>query len=379
MTSLIEEVKYPTVEELKYEYNLSTQELAIFEYVSSGFFPLSALVMCSKVPPYKRQKSNEDLDDDSKPNLLQRHTVIYSEQYNPEIDDDNVEMIGSSKSGQQRELLIRNCKQCLLFKTLDNDQLSAVINSMFMKKVKKDEIVIKQGEDGDYFYVIESGIFEATAVNNGTSKITKYENGGSFGELALMYNKPRAATVKALTDGVIWALDRNTFRKIVLKHAYNKRKMYEKFLETVPMLEPLQPYEKTILCDALKQMHFKDGETIIKQGDIATGMYFVEKGTVCVYMDLNDNREKINHIAKGGYFGELALVMNQPRAATVKAKGEVTVAFLEVEAFERLLGPCMDVMKRQIEVYNREVERIFGNDLSMARTSKGVAPNSSTR
>lgn len=67
-----------------------------------------------------------------------------------------------------------------------------------------------------------------------------YEGSGSFGELALMYNMPRAASVRAQTSGQLWAMDRHTFRRILLKSAFKKRKLYEDLLEKVPMLKALQ-------------------------------------------------------------------------------------------------------------------------------------------
>lgn len=70
--------------------------------------------------------------------------------------------------------------------------------------------------------------------------VASYEGSGSFGELALMYNMPRAATVQAETDGRLWAMDRQTFRKIVLKNAYKKRQMYESLIDSVPMLKTLE-------------------------------------------------------------------------------------------------------------------------------------------
>lgn len=73
-----------------------------------------------------------------------------------------------------------------------------------------------------------------------------YDNSGSFGELALLYNMPRAASVKAITQGALWAMDRHTFRRIILKSAFKKRKMYEQLIESVPMLKALQVKRKVI-------------------------------------------------------------------------------------------------------------------------------------
>lgn len=72
------------------------------------------------------------------------------------------------------------------------------------------------------------------------SLIHTYDNRGAFGELALLYNMPRAATVKAITNGTLWAMDRQTFRRILLKSAYKKRKMYEDLINKVPMLKSLE-------------------------------------------------------------------------------------------------------------------------------------------
>lgn len=72
---------------------------------------------------------------------------------------------------------------------------------MVEKKVKSGDVVIQQGDEGDNFYVVDEGLFEVFV--NG-KKVVEIGPGGSFGELALMYNTPRAATVKAVNDGVLW-------------------------------------------------------------------------------------------------------------------------------------------------------------------------------
>ena len=84
--------------------------------------------------------------------------------------------------------------------------------------------------------------------------------------MALLYNMPRAATIKAVSEGQLWALDRQTFRRILLKSAFRKRKMYETLINSVPILKALQNYERLNLADALVPKTFGPGERIIKQG-----------------------------------------------------------------------------------------------------------------
>lgn len=113
---------------------------------------------------------------------------------------------------------------------------------------------------------LHRGIYNAY-VGEDNKHVHTYENRGSFGELALLYNMPRAATIKAVTEGLIWALDRQTFRRILLKSAFRKRKMYESLINSVPMLVALQSYERMNLADALIPKSFSNGEQIIKQGN----------------------------------------------------------------------------------------------------------------
>ena len=74
---------------------------------------------------------------------------------------------------------------------------------------------------------------------------------------------------------------------------------------------------------------------------------------------------QISSVSKGGYLGELALITNRPRAASAYAVGDVRLAFLDREAFERLLGPCMDVMKREMQNYETELQKVFGTDVNI--------------
>ena len=76
------------------------------------------------------------------------------------------------------------------------------------------------------------------------------------------------------------------------------------------------------------------------------------------------------HTQPGEYFGELALVTHRLRAASAYAVGETTCALMDVHAFERLLGPCMDVLKRNIDEYEDQLAAIFGNDKPTELRSK---------
>lgn len=296
-----------------------------------------------------------------------RRKSVFAEQYDPEEDNDEDEnnKVIFPKTDEQRQRLCDSVKNILLFRSLDHEQMNEILDAMFEKRVKANDFIIKQGDDGDNFYVIESGVYNAY-VGEDNKHVHTYENCGSFGELALLYNMPRAATIKSVADGQLWALDRQTFRRILLKSAFRKRKMYETLINSVPMLKTLQNYERLNLADALIPKTFASGDLIIKQGDAADGMYFIEDGTVSIKILQDAGEVEISKLEKGQYFGELALVTHRPRAASAYAMNNIKVAFLDVDAFERLLGPCMDIMKRNIDDYESQLVKIFGSKNNIA-------------
>ena len=92
-----------------------------------------------------------------------------------------------------------------------------------------------------------------------------------LGELALLYNAPRAATIMALEDCTLFSLDRETFNNIVKDAAAKKREMYEEFLKKVEILESMDPYERMQIADALKPQKVSAGNYVFKQVMIIIG------------------------------------------------------------------------------------------------------------
>lgn len=291
-----------------------------------------------------------------------RRKSVAAERYNPSDDEDDTEKVLYPKSDDQRKRLSEAVQHILLFRSLDPEQMQDVIDAMFERKVVPGDHVIDQGDDGDNFYVIDSGQYDIyVKIDDKDKLVGNYDNKGSFGELALMYNMPRAATIVATSEGTLWAMDRSTFRRIVLKNAYNKRKMYESLLEKVPILSTLTTYERMSVADALCTRTFADGQLIIKQNDDAKCMYFIEDGEVKIVITQDNQEVELTRCKPGGYFGELALVTHNPRAASAYSVGTTKCAELNVDAFERLMGPCMDIMKRNIDSYEEQLEQVFGS------------------
>ncbi|KAI9202483.1 cyclic nucleotide-binding-like protein [Polychytrium aggregatum] len=290
-----------------------------------------------------------------------RRTSVSAESMAPTLDKDFVKTV-IPKTEEQKGRIERAIKNNFLFKSLDEEQYVDVVNAMAEKRVLTGEEVIKQGGIGDYFYCVEIGTLDVYVSRNGQPpiKVFNYEAGGSFGELALMYNAPRAATVVATSDCVLWALDRVTFRRILMENTSRKRRMYEDFLEEVPLLISLEPYERHKIADALESVTFNDGEVVIRQGEAGDAFFIIENGeaTVTQTDDNGVDHSGFPSLKKGDYFGELALLTDKPRKATITARGRLKCATLGKKAFVRLLGPVVDIIKRNASNYQTFSDRI---------------------
>jgi cAMP-dependent protein kinase regulator len=139
------------------------------------------------------------------------------------------------KTSDIRDLIMSVVTTNILFSSYASDEHAAIVDAFESVSVTAETKVITQGESGDYFYVIQNGIFDIFI--RGTQGEQKVGNslgpGNSFGELALMYNTPRAATVKAASNATVWQIDRATFRKIIVHYKFLRNQQYKEFLRNV--------------------------------------------------------------------------------------------------------------------------------------------------
>ncbi|KAM9462775.1 protein kinase, cAMP-dependent, regulatory, type I, alpha (tissue specific extinguisher 1) b isoform 1-T1 [Clarias gariepinus] len=247
--------------------------------------------------------------------------------------------------------LAKAIEKNVLFSHLDDNERSDIFDAMFPVTYIAGETVIQQGDEGDNFYVIDQGEMDVYVNNEWATSIGE---GGSFGELALIYGTPRAATVRAKTNVKLWGIDRDSYRRILMGSTLRKRKMYEEFLSKVSILESLDKWERLTVADALEPVQFEDSQKIVVQGEPGDEFFIILEGSAAVLQRRSENEEfvEVGRLGPSDYFGEIALLMNRPRAATVVARGPLKCVKLDRPRFERVLGPCSDILKRNIQQYN---------------------------
>ena len=183
----------------------------------------------------------------------------------------------------------------------------------------------------------------------------------------MLYNSPRAATIICKNDCVLWSLDRETFNSIIKESSINKRDKYFQFLKSVNIFKSFDNYDILHICDALKQKTYSKGDYIIKQNDIGDELFLIKEGNAKATLNnmfksqssnisnkdnSNNNQIEVKRYEKGDYFGELALIKNEPRAANVIAISEYcTVLSLDRKTFKRLLGSLEDILKKNSQKF----------------------------
>jgi cAMP-dependent protein kinase regulator len=161
------------------------------------------------------------------------------------------------KDASTKEQIKSLIEKSILFRSMNKEDIGIVIDAMEEVFTEDGQDVILEGEQGDTLFIISEGSFDCSKVIKGVKTYLKtYNPGDFFGELALMYNAPRAASIKSKGQGKLFGLDRATFNHIVQEAAIKKRKYYLDILSKVEILAEIDPYEKEQLCDTLKEEEF---------------------------------------------------------------------------------------------------------------------------
>jgi cAMP-dependent protein kinase regulator len=285
-----------------------------------------------------------------------RRVSVSAESMNPNADSGDWKPPSHPKSPEQTQRLKTAVSNNFLFSNLDDDSFHTILNALQEKPIPAANIkIISQGDSGDFFYIVEKGEFDVYIHPSGSvqpgpegmgKKVATIGPGGGFGELALMYDAPRNATIVSVSKGgLLWQLDRTTFRRILMDSSFQRRKMYEGFLEEVPLLSTLKGPERAKIADALGSQKYPAGTHIIKEGDPGDAFYLLESGEAEAYKA--GVEKPVKHYERGAFFGELALLDDKPRQASVVAKTEVKLARLDRAGFKRLLGPVEGMMRRE--------------------------------
>ena len=259
-----------------------------------------------------------------------------------------------AKTAEQEEV-IRLCitsSEAFFFTDIEEREIAMLVNAMQVREVDADKEVITQGDPGDYFYVVSSGKYRAFV--NG--KLVKdYSAGMFFGELALAYNKPRAASVSATTKGTLFALEASVFRRVIAQASKGRYDSVLAALQKVDLLwNASSPANSNLteeqlgkIAECVEVSKFSAGDQIIRKGSMGKLFYMIKEGHVVVKnKGVGGAGEALadTNLGPGTYVGELALMRDVPRAADVLAKTDCILLCLDRDTFMNILGPLQEVI-----------------------------------
>eukprot|EP01041_Mallomonas_annulata_P005441 gene5441-10920_t len=248
---------------------------------------------------------------------------------------------GSAKTAEQAALIRHALTDNFIFAGVGDEEINLLINAMGILEVNRGENIITEGDEGDFFYIISNGNF--TVIKNNATVVT-LGPGKSFGELALMSNTPRGATIRAETPGVLYSLDRDTFRFILASCSASRMAMITKALEKVPLLKGLTSEQFQKISDSVEVIKYAPDEYIIRKGTEGNIFYILQEGKVKI-TDIGTATQYGDHeLEAGTFFGERALLTAEPRTANVIAATPVQVLALDRLSFDSILGPLRDIM-----------------------------------
>jgi cAMP-dependent protein kinase regulator len=181
-----------------------------------------------------------------------------------------------------------------------------------------------------------------------------------FGDTAIIYNCPRTATIIANNNEcTAFSLDRQTYYYIVRDSTLQRRERLMKMLADVPILQPLDIYERSKILDACRHTEYDVGECVISEGDHGEEFFILLEGEACAtkLFDVNKESTVVKEYSAGDYFGERALLKNTTRAASIIAKTDIKCLVLDRDRFKKLLGSVEHILKRNMKIYINYIEK----------------------
>jgi len=247
-----------------------------------------------------------------------------------------------SKTPEEKAALRQLLSMHVLFSELPSTDIEVLLDAFQGLRFLPGARIITQGDIGKSFYFLQSGGCAISVQGQGV--VSRAGPGDCFGELALLYDSPRAATVEAVSRCNCWSLELWTFKRIVKGNAMRRNARHHAFLDRVPVLASLGRYEQCRLLEAIRTQHVSEGEEIIREGSYGSAFYIIEEGEVRCSQQ-GSSHEICRRLVASDFFGERALLSTERRAATVTATRDSTLLVLDRETFLRLLGPLEECIR----------------------------------
>ncbi len=228
-----------------------------------------------------------------------------------------------------------------MFDDIPVDALNDLAGRVRLLSLSNGRALFRQGDQPDAFYVVRRGAVEIVEEDPKTGierQIRMLGRGESFGELGLISGAARSATVRALGNAEVFEIDKGTFDRLLADMVHVPE--FEPTMQQLAELSEMSCFaglgtdQLAQLLDRGSWVPFRPGEEILREGDVGDAFYAISSGQV----DIVHDGTVVNTVGPGSYFGEIALLMDVPRTATVVARTPTRTFRIDREGFDLLVA-----------------------------------------
>ncbi|XP_076317898.1 cGMP-dependent protein kinase 1-like isoform X1 [Tachypleus tridentatus] len=262
----------------------------------------------------------------------------------------NVPLKKTPKNALSKELIKNAILDNDFMKNLEPVQIKEITDCMYPVEYAQDSLIIKEGEVGSVVFVMEEGKVEVTKEGKFLCSLGP---GKVFGELAILYNCTRTATVKAVNDCRLWAIERQCFQTIMMRTGLVRQAEHTDFLKSVPTFRKLNEETLIKIADVLEETTYSKGDYIIRQGAHGDTFFIISKGKVKVTIKVPELEEEkyIRTLYRGDFFGEKALQGEDVRTANIIADDTegVVCLIIDRESFLQLISNIDEIKQKRYD------------------------------
>lgn len=296
--------------------------------------------------------------------LKQKAVVVDNRLPNRQVGEAvTAKVYDKKKTEQDLKLIDSSLNKHFIFNSISDSQRNTIINHMKYFEIDAGQTIFEQNSKGSTFYIISVGRVEVL-VNS--ERKNSLKSGDSFGEMALLHDSPRSATIRTLVKCSLWTVDRQTFRATLEEMNVKNYEENRAFLGSVPAFENLTEQQKDGLLSSLIVQKFSNGTRILNEGDTGDLFYIIKEGSVVCSQKGKD----IRSLNKGSYFGEQALYYSLTRTASVIAAEDVTLLALGQQSLKECLGDNLPLI-----IYRNSVQIAFSKSENMRKLGKEQQEN----
>jgi cAMP-dependent protein kinase regulator len=252
------------------------------------------------------------------------------------------------KSKAEKAFILKALSQNFVFSGVAPETLSSLVLAFEKYEASAGDTLIQQGDQGDYFYILYAG--KCNFQVNG-STVGEAIAGDSFGELALLYTCPRAATVQALTDVTVFRVDQKSFRYLLRQETEDSEKEKLELIAKVPFLADLHPTDLQKLADVMTPRSFPKGQKkCVCPGGQAEFFFVLLSGRIRVTNITVGGAAYEDIVLEAGSFGgEQIILMNAERYFDAEAETDVLVFVIDRATFQKVMGSHAEMVIRSTD------------------------------